>query len=75
MVNYFKSMWRTEEFWVAIVTAILVILNDGLNLGIDPAVVWPVVLLIFGWIFTSGVVKFAFVVRSAIVESAKVLKK
>src|SRR5690606_555114 len=30
-----KSKFKSRKFWMAVVTAVLVVLNDGLNLGID----------------------------------------
>ena len=63
--------WQKEKFWLAVVTAALVILNEGLGLNVPPEVVWPVVLLIFGWLFTDGVVEAAASIREAVIISAK----
>jgi len=65
-----ENMLNTEfgkEFWIAVITAVLVVLNQGLGLGIPEETVWPVVLLILGWIFKNGVVEA--VVKSAIIKA------
>ena len=61
------TFWKDQEFWIAVVTAILIVLNEGLGLGIPEEVVWPVVLLILGWIFKTTIVKA--VVFSAIIRT------
>lgn len=30
-----KSKFKSRKFWMAVVTAVLIVLNDGLDLGID----------------------------------------
>ena len=61
------TFWKDQEFWIAVVTAILIVLNEGLGLGIPEDVIWPVVLLILSWIFKTAVVKA--VVFSAIIRA------
>ena len=56
-----------KEFWIAVITAVLIILNQGLGLGIPEETVWPVVLLILGWIFKNGVVES--IIKSAIIKA------
>ena len=34
-VKKMKNKFKSRKFWMAVVTAVLVVLNDGLNLGID----------------------------------------
>ena len=68
-----------KEFWIAVITAVLIILNQGLGLGIPEETVWPVVLLILGWIFKNGVVEA--IIKSAIIKAegtaglSKIMKK
>lgn len=66
-----KPIWKTEEFWVAVVTGILVILNQGLGLGIDPEPVLYLVALVFAWIVGSSVKKAAFAIREGLVTAAQ----
>jgi len=70
-----EPIWKQEEFWVAVVTGILVILNQGLGLGIDPEPVLYIVALVFAWIVGSSVKKAAFAIREAIVTAAKLKDK
>jgi uncharacterized membrane protein len=47
---------KSRKLWVSIVSAILVVLNDGLGLNIDNETVMQFTILIVGYVFTQGVV-------------------
>ncbi|WP_199614622.1 hypothetical protein [Paenibacillus alkalitolerans] len=33
--NFMKNKFKSRKFWMAVITAVLIVLNDGLELGID----------------------------------------
>ena len=47
---------RSRKFWMAVAAAVLVILNDGLGLGIDEETVLAFVGLVLGYIFGEAYV-------------------
>ena len=47
---------KSRKLWVSIVSAILVVLNDGLGLNIDNETVMQFTILIVGYVFTQGIV-------------------
>lgn len=50
-----KKLW-SRKFLLALATGILVVLNDGLDLGLDKDTIMMVVTVVVGWIFgESGV--------------------
>lgn len=48
--------FKSRKFWMAVVTAILVILNDGLDLGIDHETVLAFAGLVISWILGESAV-------------------
>lgn len=42
---------RSRKFWMAVVSALLVVLNDGLGLGIDAETVLAFAGIVLGYIF------------------------
>jgi len=42
---------RSRKFWMAVISALLVILNDGLGLGIDAEAVLAFAGIVLGYIF------------------------
>ena len=51
-----KQKLTSRKFWLSIVSATLVVLNDGLDLGIDQETVLVFAGLIFSFIFSEGIV-------------------
>lgn len=49
-----KSKLLSRKFLMALATGILIILNDGLDLGLDKETIMSVVAIIGGWIFVEG---------------------
>lgn len=70
-----KPFWLQEEFWVAVATAILVVLNQGLGLGIDPEPILYIVALVFAWIVGTSIKKAAVTIREAVVMSLQAKPK
>lgn len=53
------SKFKSRKFWLAIVSAVLVVLNDGLDLGINREAIMTMAGIIISWIlgesFIDGV--------------------
>lgn len=47
---------KSRKFWMAVITAILVILNDGLELGIEQDTVLTFAGLVISWIIGESAV-------------------
>lgn len=54
-----KQKLTSRKFWTAVVSAALVIANEGLGLNIPQDVVLPFALLILGYIFSEAAVDVA----------------
>ena len=50
---------KSRKFWMAVVGAALVILNDGLGLGIEQETVLKFAALVLGYIFAEAAVDVA----------------
>lgn len=48
--------WKSRKFWMAVVSGILVVLNEGLGWDIPEDTVLTFVFLILGWIFAEAAV-------------------
>jgi len=48
--------WKSRKFWTAVVSAILMILNQGLGWDVPEDTVIAFVVLILGWIFAEAAV-------------------
>lgn len=44
-----KKFWKTHEFWLAVTGVAVVVLNDGLGIGVDKETLWQLVALVLGW--------------------------
>ena len=51
-MNKFKS----RKFWMAVVSGVLIVLNEGLDLGIDTETVIAFAAIIMGYIFAEAYV-------------------
>jgi len=51
-----KNKFKSRKFWMAVVSALLVILNDGLDLGIDSDTVLAFAGLVASWIIGEAAV-------------------
>ncbi len=51
-----SEKFKSRKFWLAVVSGILVILNEGLDLGIDQPTVMSFAALVLGWIFAEAYV-------------------
>jgi uncharacterized membrane protein len=51
-MNKFKS----RKFWMAVVSGLLVIANEGLDLGLPTETIVALAALVLGWIFAEAIV-------------------
>jgi len=51
-----KQKLTSRKFWMAVVTGVLVVLNEGLDLGIDQDAIQKLVFLVSVWIGGETVV-------------------
>ena len=49
-----KAKLTSRKFWVVVVSALLLILEDGLGLNLDSETIKSFVALVLGYIFTEG---------------------
>lgn len=47
---------KSRKFWMAVVSAVLIVLNEGLGWGIPEETVMPFAALVLGWIFAEAYV-------------------
>ena len=48
------SKWKSRKFWLAVVAAVFVVLNEGLGLGLPEETITAFVILILGWLGVEG---------------------
>jgi uncharacterized membrane protein len=51
-----RSKLASRKFWMSAVSAVLLLLNDGLGLAIPEDTVRPFVALILGYVLSEGIV-------------------
>lgn len=54
-----KQKLASRKFWMAIAGALIVVLNEGLGLGIPEETYWGIVALVLGYIFGEAAVDVA----------------
>jgi len=54
-----KQKLSSRKFWVAVATAIFIILSDGLELNVDQDLYWKIITLALGYIFGESAVDIA----------------
>lgn len=61
-------MWKqkltSRKFWFSIAGALLIVLNEGLQLGIPEETYWGIVALVLGYVFGEAAVDIARVKKS-----------
>ena len=58
-----KQKLTSRKFWMAVASALLVVLNDGLSLGIDADTVLKFVALVLGYVLGEAAVDTARALR------------
>jgi len=51
MKEFWKQKLTSRKFWVAVATAVFIILSDGLGFNVDSELYWKIVVLALGYIF------------------------
>ena len=59
MKEFWKQKLTSRKFWVAVATAILIVLSEGLGFNVDQELYWKIVTLALGYIFGEAVVDVA----------------
>lgn len=54
-----KQKLTSRKFWVAVATAIFIILSEGLGLDVDRELYWKIITLALGYIFGEAAVDIA----------------
>lgn len=54
-----KQKLTSRKFWVAVAGALLILANEGFNLGIPGDAYWKIVTLLLGYIFGEAAVDIA----------------
>lgn len=66
-----KQKLMSRKFWVAVATAIFIVLSEGLGLNIDKDLYWKIVTLALGYIFGEAAVDIARAKNGADVSKAE----
>jgi len=53
MVDW-KQKLTSRKFWMVVVGAVFLVLNQGLNLGLDEETITAFIYLILGYVFAEG---------------------
>lgn len=59
MKGTLKQKLTSRKFWVAVATAIFIILSEGLGLDVDRELYWKIITLALGYIFGEAAVDIA----------------
>lgn len=59
MMSNLKQKLTSRKFWVAVASAVLIILSEGLDLNIDKELYWKLITLALGYIFGEAAVDIA----------------
>ena len=59
MKEFWKQKFTSRKFWVAVATALFIVLNEGLGFNIDSELYWKLVALALGYIFGEAAVDIA----------------
>ena len=51
-----SSKFKSRKFWMAVVSGLLVIANDGLELGLPSETVIAFAAIVIGWVFAEAYV-------------------
>ena len=59
MKEFWKQKLSSRKFWVAVASAVFIVLSEGLGLNIDQELYWKLVALALGYIFGEAAVDIA----------------
>ena len=58
-MNDWKRKLTSRKFWVAVASAVFIILSEGLGLNVDQELYWKLIALTLGYIFGEAAVDVA----------------
>lgn len=59
MKEFWKQKLTSRKFWVAVATAVFIILSEGLGWNIDEDLYWKLVTIALGYIFGEAAIDIA----------------
>jgi len=59
MKEFLKQKLTSRKFWVAVASAVFIILSEGLGFNVDSELYWKIVVLALGYIFGEAAVDIA----------------
>ena len=59
MKEFWKQKLTSRKFWVAVASAVFIILSEGLGFNVDPDLYWKLITLALGYIFGEAAVDIA----------------
>jgi uncharacterized membrane protein len=59
MKEFWKQKLTSRKFWVAVASAVFIILSEGLGFNVDPDLYWKLIALALGYIFGEAAVDIA----------------
>ncbi|MCF6097103.1 hypothetical protein L1766_08925 [Thermovorax subterraneus] len=59
MKENLKEKLMSRKFWIAVATAVFIVLSDGLGLNMDKDIYWKLVILAISYIFGESAVDIA----------------
>jgi len=59
MKEFLKRKLTSRKFWVAVASAVFIILSEGLGFNVDSELYWKIVALALGYIFGEAAVDIA----------------
>jgi len=59
MAEFWKQKLTSRKFWIAVATAIFILLSEGLGLSMDSDLYWKIVAIALGYIFGEAAVDIA----------------
>jgi len=57
--EFWKQKLTSRKFWVAVASAVFIILSEGLGFNVDPDLYWKLIALALGYIFGEAAVDIA----------------
>ena len=58
-MDFLKQKLTSRKFWVAVASAVFIILSEGLGFNVDDTLYWKIVTLVLGYIFGEAAVDIA----------------
>ena len=65
MKEFWKQKLTSRKFWIAVATAVFIILSEGLGWNIDEDLYWKLVTIALGYIFGEAATDIARAVNKA----------